>query len=109
MVIASPTFKADNISVDIINAENVLITNLSIPSTGTEYSHALQSGLKQITVRSRVLATVQIAFVSTESGTKYLTLKPGTVLHLSDIDFTSQTIYLQSDTITTMEIMELYT
>lgn len=85
------------------------ITNLSIPSTATEVSHALQNGLKKIIIRSRVIATVQIAFTSTESGTKYITLSPGTVLCLDGIDFDSKTLYAQSDTITTLEILELHT
>ena len=107
--ISQPTFKTDQINVDIVNAETPLITNLSIGSTSTEFSHALQAGLKQIVVRSRVLATLQLAFVATESGTKYITLKPGTVLELNDLDFSSKTLYVQSDTITTVEILELYT
>lgn len=109
MPISSPTFKPSNVSVDIINAENPLITNLSISSIDTEFSHALQSGIKGLIIRNRNKVDTKIAFASGESATNYITLRGGSVLSLMDLDFTSKTIYVQSGTISILEILELYT
>lgn len=109
MTISQPTFKPTQVSVDIINSENALITNLSLSTINTEFSHALQAGLKGLIIRNRDRADTKITFTSGESGTKYLTLKGGSVLSLNDLDFSSKTIYAQSDTISVLEIMELYT
>lgn len=109
MTIASPTFKPSDVTVDIANSTDVSITNLSLPDINTEVSHTLNANLKQLTIRSRSLATIKIAFTISESATKYLTLKAGAVLELNDLDFSSKIIYLQSGTITIVEIFELHT
>lgn len=96
-------------SVTVSGPSNKLITNLSIPLANTEVSHALQNNLKQLVVRARTLSRLQIAFVSSESGTKYLTISPGCVLELTDINFTSSTLYIQSSIAgNVIEILELY-
>lgn len=109
MPISSPVFKPSNVSVDIINATNARTTNLALPAINTEVSHALIDNLKQIIIRNRLLVDLKFSFTSGESGTEYTTLKGGAVLTLSDLDFNSKTIYIQSGTITTIEILELYT
>jgi len=105
MPVSSPVFKP----VISTGATSKLITNLSLPTINTEVSHSLQDGLRAIMIRSRVLAKIQVGFVATESGTNYVTVNAGTVFYLNEIEFESSTIFLQSDTITTVEILELYT
>lgn len=90
-------------------AKNVSITNLSVPLVATEVSHVLQSSVKRIVMRARNYAQLQIAFVSTESGTNYITIPQGATLDLDGIDFLSKTVYVQSNKAsTTVEILELY-
>jgi hypothetical protein len=107
MPISQPTFSPAEITVT--GATSSRITNLSVPIAFTEVSHLLQTNVKQLIIRSRNLANLQIAFVSTESGTKYLTIPPGCNLKLDNIEFSSTTLYIQSSTAsTTVEILELY-
>jgi hypothetical protein len=90
-------------------ARNIEITNLSVPLASTEVSHVLQSNVKRIVLRARNLAKLQVAFVATESGTKYITVPKGVTLDLDGIDLSSSTIYVQSDKAsTTVEILETY-
>lgn len=107
MPISQPTFKPSDVTVTLAN--NPLITNLSIPIINTEVSHALQNGLRKLMVKSRSHAILKLSFFSGESATKYITLKPANVLVVDEIDFLSKSIYVQSDTVTTLEILELYT
>ena len=77
--------------------------------SGTEYSHLLQSNVKQLIIRSRDFAQLQVAFVATESGTKFMTVPKGNSLFLNDIEFSSTTIYIQSTSNNDVaEILELY-
>lgn len=89
------------------------ITNLSLPVVNTEVSHAFGDGFSRFMLRSRSKTDIKIAFRVGESGTDYFTLKAGAVLTLPDVDFefgeiTFDTIYLQSDKVSVVEIMELY-
>lgn len=106
--ISTPTFKPSG-TLTIAKAQNNSITNLSIPSASTEYSHALNSNLKQVIIRCRGAGALKISFTSGESGTKYFSIPKGCSLTLTEIDFTSTTLYVQSDKASqTVEILELY-
>lgn len=104
---AASTLSGD---VGIIGATSSKITNLVMDATpGTESSLALTADLKQLTIRSRTRAKLQFTFVSGESGTKYITISPGTVWHIDQISFASSTLYIQSSKASnTVEIMELF-
>ncbi len=106
MAIASPTFKSD---VDILNAEDWIITNLTLATPSTEVTHTVQPGIKQIVIRSRTRTDVQIATIATESSSNYITIKAGCSLSLTEIDFTGKVLYMQSPSIAVLEILELYT
>lgn len=98
-----------SVSVTISASQNIKITNLSMPLANTEYSLLLTNNLKQLIIVSRSMARLQIAFTSTESGTKFITIPKGTSLSLFDLDLTGKTLYIQGDVPTsTVEIMELY-
>lgn len=69
--------------------------NLSIPSSNTEVSQALPTNTKKFIFKSRSKGTIKLSHTSTESGTKYITIPPGSVYE--DINlYTSLTIYIQS-------------
>lgn len=102
-------FIPSNISVTIAASSNVKITHLTLITSNTEYSLALQTDLKQLKIRNGSIVAVKIAFVSGESGTKYFTIPGLNTLSLSDLSFSSKTLYAQSAANnTTIEIMELY-
>lgn len=101
-----PTSSQVFASVDNRSA-NVRITNHTAGTSET--SHALISDLKQLIIRSRdVTATLQIAYTATESGTKYMTIRPHTVYEVMDLKFSGVTLYITADKTTVVEIQELY-
>lgn len=94
-------------SVTVLRAENEKITNLSVGTT--EVAHALTASLKQIIIRCRGIADLQIAFTITESGTNYITIPKRTTFSLGDINFSSKTLYVKAEVAAqTVEILELY-
>lgn len=98
-----------DVDVEFSSADNLLITNLSVPVAATEVSLALETDVQQILIRSRIRATLQIGLAVGESGSNYITLKPGAVLTLDKMKLNSQTIYLQSDVgSNTIEILQWY-
>lgn len=106
-----PTFRLDTtgISFNLERPTNTKITNLTLTLANTEYSHVLQNKLRQLIIRSREDARLQIAFVSGESSTKFFTVRGGNALILADVDFNGETLYLQANkTNSTVEILELY-
>ena len=84
-----------------------IITNLVSPGTAsTEFSHTFAANTKKILIRCRGRATTQFSFTATESGTKYITIRPSTVYTENNILFNG-TIYLQVDKASqTIEILE---
>lgn len=96
-------------SLAVIEAKNILITNLSVPTASNEVSHVLQSGLKYLEISNRGSARTQFAFVSNESGTKYRTIWPNSTWYMNGISFSGKTLYVQCDADTqVLEIIELY-
>lgn len=73
------------------------LSNLNMPTAGTEYSFSLTAGTKQFEIRSRASGKLQLAFASGESGTTFVTIWPGNAykeigLLLSDV----LAVYVQS-------------
>ena len=102
-------FQPANSTVTIQAAQNLKITNLALILSGTEYSLALQANCKEILIRCRETADLQIAFISGDSGTTYLSIPRLTTLNIDDVDLLSSTIYLQSNkAAATAEILEKY-
>ena len=102
MPISQPTFRP----IVRNGATDVEITNLSVGTTET--SHALQTTLRSLTIRSRNKAELYIAFVSGETATKYLTIPCGASLTLNDLEFGAKTLYIRADQNNTVEIIETY-
>jgi len=102
---ASPLTVVGTLTVAL--AATPTITNLSAPVANTEVSHALQANVKKFLIRSRLRATIQFAFVSTESGTKFITMKPNTSYYEQDLKLSGVTLYLQTTVAgNTIEILE---
>jgi len=106
--ISQPTFTPVASTVTIVDAANIKITNLTLTTAGNEYSHALQTNLKQLRVRCRENATVRYSFVSGDTDTTYWTIFPGCTDNITELSFNG-TIYVQANkNSVTLEIMELY-
>lgn len=86
----------ETINVSINPSATPKIYNLSAPTANTEVSQALSADTKQLLIRVRGNATLQIAFNVGESGTNYMTIPAGASLSLTDLK-TSATLYLQTD------------
>ena len=73
---------------------------VAITSADTEYSQALVGGggyIQKLTVQCRTAADMKLSYTSGESGTKYITIKSGTVYTEGDL-IGDITLYLQSHT-----------
>ena len=68
------------LDINVLNDSNGItpdVDNVSMPSAGTEYSYNLVANTKKITIRSRLSAKLQIAWSLGDTGTTFLTVKPG--------------------------------
>lgn len=72
------------------------IYNVATILADTEVSQATNIGVKQLLIRVRGFANLKIAFVSGESGVKFITVPRGCSLTLEGLLFTG-TLYLQTD------------
>lgn len=86
----------ETLNVSINSPDTPKIYNLSAPTARTEVSHVLSTNTKQLIVRVRGVANLQLAFISGESSTNYITIPSGASLSLTDLK-TSVTLYLQTD------------
>lgn len=82
------------------------ITNFSVALANTEVSHALQTNLKRLLVRSRDLYKIQFAFTATESSTKFITIPAGSSYTETDLNLSGKTLYFQLSTAGIVEILE---
>lgn len=77
--------------------------NQTLTSANIEYPVTLPDNVGSLTMQSRTSADFKIGFVTTESGTRYFTVKSGTVLNFPNLGLASQagatfntTFFLQS-------------
>ena len=100
---ATQTFRG---KADLAPPETPTIYNVVTGLSGVESSQALTAGTKQILIRTRGLANLQISFVATESATKFITIPKNSSYTIGDINF-SGTLYFQADKdVQTVEILE---
>lgn len=109
MPISTPSFQPSD--VVIVGSTSCLITNKTLLIDNTEYSHSLQTEVKQLIIKTQSsnMAKLQFSFVINESSTNFITIWPGSVFHVCDLSFTSKTLYIQSNKSSTIiEIVEFY-
>ena len=91
-------------------AKTPKITNLVFPTSGTEENLSLQTGLRQLIIRSRGTAKLQFSFVSGESSTKFMTVPKNATFCMDALEFSGKILYIQADADGGIaEILELYT
>lgn len=71
------------------------IYNVSVPLANTEVSQALNPATKMFTIKTRGIATLQLAFNPGDSGTLFLTVPAGAAYTQEGLNF-SGIIYLQT-------------
>lgn len=85
-----------------IEVTNPLITNVSVPLAATEVAIALPANTKRFLIRARKVSNaypqIQLAYISGDSGTIYLTVPGGAYYSEGEIDAPSLTLYIQSNT-----------
>jgi hypothetical protein len=72
------------------------IYNVTTTLANTEYSQALTADTKQLLIRCRDQARLQIAWESGDTGTTFVTLAPGTAYKIDGITYTGS-VYFQSN------------
>lgn len=83
------------------------ITNLSLVSANTEYSHAFGANTKYWIIQNRDNGKVKVAFTATQSGTNFWTVYAGQQMDSPNLNVTGLTLYAQSPkTNQTLEILE---
>lgn len=76
--------------------DNPTIYNKTMTLANTEYSQALPKGTKKVLIKERSGAVaVKLAYVSTESETKYVTIPVGSSKYLEGVWLSALTLYFQ--------------
>lgn len=87
---------ADGIE-EALHVSNPTVFNLSLPVADTEGSYTLPAGTKKFSVFARERSRVQLSYTSGQSGTTFMTIKPGFEYVRSEIEAAASiTIYCQS-------------
>lgn len=94
--------------ITILGAQNPKIINLNCPTSSTEYNINLTDDLKQIIIRARGNANIQISFTALESGTNFFTIPSRSNLSIDALSFSGKTLYLQVDNPTVIEVLEFF-
>jgi len=85
----------------------ITVVNISESDINTEKQHNLNTGLKQIIIRNRNEANTRISFASGGTSGSYYTIRRGSCLELSGLNY-SGTLFYQVDKISELEIIEIF-
>jgi len=85
-------------STTLVGKKTPTIQNLSMPTSGTEYSFSIPASSVAIEFMSRECGKIQFAFTATESGTTFRTVWPGAEYPIENLDASNGaiTVYVQS-------------
>lgn len=73
------------------------LQNVTLAVANTEYSVAIPTASVAFSIRTRQCSKIQLAYVATESGTKYITIWPGETYVEEGLTSTASiTLYVQS-------------
>jgi hypothetical protein len=91
----------------LISKAPKIYNKVSPVTINTEFSQALSADTKKYLIRARGNATIQLAFVATESATKFITIPKGVSYTEESLDLDSTTLYMQVDKVSeVIEILE---
>jgi len=108
--IGNPVYPPLAATVNLQGSKNVKISVVDAILSNNEYSHPLQTDLKQLRIKSRNNAFLKIAFVSGDIASgDYWTISKGVCDNIDAISFSGKNLYIESSIANTeIEIMELY-
>lgn len=86
-----------SINVNASPLTTPLIVNQVATLANTEYSYSFPTGTKKFSLRARGKAKLQLAFVSGNSGTNYITVFSGSKYEEIGLKLTAITAYFQSN------------
>ena len=76
-----------------------IIYNKTMTSANTEYSQTLPVGTRKFLIKCRASYAIKLAFVSTESGTTYVTIPPDRAYKEEDLSLSgTRILYFQCAT-----------
>ena len=87
-----------NVNATIQGVTTPLNATLTLTTANTEYSHAFAANTKRFLIHNRSAGLIKLAYTSTESGSNFLSIYPGTMYTEGQISAGSLTIYMQSPT-----------
>ena len=88
-----------HLQVDVVSwATTPALYNVAMTLANTEYSQALPANTRKLLIRCRGAYAIKVAYVSTESGTKYLTVPSGMTYWEDLIQPATLTLYFQCAT-----------
>lgn len=85
---------------------NPVIYNVTCTLANTQYSQALNSGAKKITIRCRDIATLQFAFNSGDTNTLFMTIPHGCTFVEDELLFSGVIYFQASKANVIVEILE---
>jgi hypothetical protein len=74
------------------------IYNLTMTLANTEYSQALPTGTRALTLHNRGLYATQFSYTNGASGTTFITIPAGMYYYEEQVNLTSKTVYAQCPT-----------
>lgn len=75
----------------------IKVVNLTLTTSGTEYSLVIPNGASTLTVQSRTSADFKMASTALASGTTYFTVKSGAAYYETNVNsYNGVTLYFQS-------------
>lgn len=84
-----------SINANINPATTPLVINQIATLANTEYSYTFPANTKKFSLRTRGNAKIQLSFVSSQSGTNFITISPGNSYEEKDLKLVSVTAYFQ--------------
>lgn len=94
---SNPLPISGSISLDLPFGATPLIYNVNAIIVDTEYSQLLPSTTLQFSIRARNNARLQFAFTSGDTNSNFLTVVPGNIYYVKDLELVSTTLYFQAN------------
>lgn len=90
------TSQAATANVNVIGKTTPVISNIVLLTAGTEYEVDITPGCREFTLQARGDSKLQLAYVSGDSGTTYLSVWPGNSYQETTLNTVSITLYIQA-------------
>jgi transcription elongation GreA/GreB family factor len=97
-----------NVTNPEITVSTPLVSNISMPTAGTEYTFTIPAGTKRFSIKLRGVAQLNVTYTSGASGTNYILISAGCEYNEENLDLGSGLpIYFQANKNT--QVLEIIT